>query len=134
MGREEECKDATHNIWDTEKDNKERIKELEKVALEYPECMNPLSDIAKLYLLMADIENTIKTYQRIVNLKDKFKFIRNNDLGKAYLFINNYEKAIEYLEDFEVNGHDYSNGLFIAFTYLKKGEIRKNLSKNSING
>jgi hypothetical protein len=129
MGREEECKDATHNIWDTEKDNKERIKGLEKVALEYTECMNPLSDIAKLYLRMADIENTIKTYQRIVDLKDKFKFIRDNDLGKAYLFINNYEKAIEHLEDFEVNGHDYSNGLFIAFTYLKKGDKKKFIKK-----
>ncbi|MCE8426916.1 MAG: hypothetical protein J5U19_00815 [Candidatus Methanoperedens sp.] len=129
MGREEECKDATHNIWDTEKDNKERIKGLEKVALEYPECMNPLTDIAELYLGMDDIENTIKTYQRIIDLKDKFKFIWDNDLGKAYLFINNYEKAIEHLKDFEVNGHDYSNGLFIAFAYLKKGDKKKFVEK-----
>lgn len=129
MGREEECKDAIYHIWDTEKDNKKRIRGLEKVALEYPECMNPLSNIAELYLGMDDIENTIKTYQRIIDSKDKFKFIWDNDLGKAYLFINNYEKAIEHLEDFEINGHDYSNGLFIAFAYLKKGDKKNFIQK-----
>ncbi len=125
MGREEDCRDATHGVWDKVKDNKERIKRLEKVALEYPECMNPLSDIAELYLEMDDIDNTIKTYQRIIDLKDQFKFIWDNRLGKAYLYINNYEKAIEHLEYFEENGHNYSNGLFVAFAYLKKGDKKK---------
>ncbi|MDP2752863.1 MAG: hypothetical protein Q8P40_00495 [Nitrospirota bacterium] len=125
MGREEECRDATYSVWDKVKNAQERIKRLEKVALEYPECMKPLSDIAELYLEMDDIDNTIKTYQRIIDLKDQFKSIWDNDLGKAYLFINNYEKAIEHLEYFEANGHDYSNGLFIAFAYLKKGDKKK---------
>ncbi|GFO97171.1 uncharacterized protein ig2599ANME_1371 [groundwater metagenome] len=62
MGREEECKDATYSVWDKVKDNKERIKRLEKVALEYPECMKPLSDIAELYLEMDDIDNTIEKF------------------------------------------------------------------------
>lgn len=125
MDREEECRNATHNAWDKAKDTQDRIKRLENVASEYPECMNPLSDMAVSYLEMDDIDNTIKTYQRIIDLKDQFKSIWDNDLGKAYLFLNNCEKAIEHLEYFEEHGHDYSNGLFIAFAYLKKGDKKK---------
>jgi len=125
MGRKEKCEEAMRSAWDKSKNVRDRIKRLEKVVSEYPEYMNPLSDIAVSYLEIGDIDNAMKTYQKIIDLKDTFEFVWNNELGKAYLFTNDLEKAIERLEEFNVNGYDYDNGLFIAFAYLKKGDRKK---------
>jgi tetratricopeptide (TPR) repeat protein len=125
MDREEECKEARYKVWDRIKYPEDRIKKLEDLASQYPEYIDPLSDIAELYLKMGDIENTIKTYQRIIDLKDTFESFYEDDLGKAYLFLNNYEKAIELLESSEDHVSSYSLGLFVAFAYLKKGDKKK---------
>lgn len=125
MDRKEKCEEAMHSAWHKSKNVQDRIKRLEKVASEYPEYMHPLSDIADSYLEIDDIDNAMKTYQKIIDLKDTFESVWDNVLGKAYLFMDDLEKAIERLEEFEVNGHDYSNGLFIAFAYLKKGDRKK---------
>lgn len=125
MDHREKRKEARHDAWDKAKDTQDRIKRLEKVFSEYPEYMDPLSDIAVSYLKMDDVDNAIKTYQKVIDLKDTFDFVWRNDLGKAYLFTNDFENAIKKLEEFNVHGYDYHNGLFIAFAYLKKGDMEK---------
>ncbi|MDI6916531.1 MAG: tetratricopeptide repeat protein [Thermoplasmatales archaeon] len=125
MDREEKCKADRHNAWDKSKNVQDRIKRLEKVVSEYPEYMTALSDIAVSYLEIGDTEIAIKTYQKIINLKDTFESVWDNDLGIAYLFTNDIEKAIETLEEFNLHGYDYDNGLFIAFAYLKKGDRKR---------
>jgi len=125
MDRERKCQEATSNAWEKATDTQDRINRLEKVALKYPECMSPLADIAYSYLEIDDMDNAIKTYQKMIDLKDTFEFVWDNDLGKAYLFTNDIDNAIETLEAFNAHGYDYGNGLFIAFAYLKKGDRNK---------
>ena len=125
MDRKEKCEEVRHNAWYKSKNVQDRIKRLEKVVSEYIEYMTPLSDIAVSYLEIDDIGNAIKTYQKIIDLKDTFEFVWDNELGKAYLFMNDTKKAIEMLEEFNIHGYDYANGLFIAFAYLKKGDRKR---------
>jgi len=124
VNQEEKCKEATYNAWDKAKNVEDRIKRLEKVVSEYPKYIIPLADIARSYLDI-DIDKAIKTYQKIIDLKDTFKDIWENELGKAYLFTNNIKKAIENFKKFDTHGIDYRNGLFIAFAYLKKGDRKR---------
>jgi len=123
MGREEKCVEARHNAWDKAKNVRDRIRKLEKVLSEYPEYMIPLSDIAVSYLEIDDTENAIRTYQKIIDQKDTFKLVWDNELGNAYLFTKDFEKAIKTLEKSTV--FDYSQGLFLAFAYLKNGNRKK---------
>lgn len=125
MDREEKLRKLRHDAWDKAKNPQDRIRKLEKVVSEYPKDMTPLSDIAVSYLQMDEVDNAIKMYQNIIDLKDTFNSVWENELGKAYLFTNNFDKAIKTLEVFEKHGHDVSNGLFIAFTYLKKDDRKK---------
>ena len=80
MGRKEKREDARDNIWETAKDIQERIRGLEKIISEYPEYMCPYSDIADSYLALDDIDNAIKTYQGIIDLRDTFDFVWHDDL------------------------------------------------------
>jgi len=125
MDREKKCQEATLDAWHKAKNVQDRIKRLQKVFVEYPEYMEPLSNIASSYLELDNVDNAVKTYQKIIDLKDTFEFIWDNDLGKAYLFVNEFEKAMKSLKKFEKHGHDTSNGLFLAFTYLKKRDRKK---------
>ncbi len=125
INREKKCQDASFDAWAKAKNVQDRIKRLQKVVVAYPENMTPLSGIASSYLELDDVDNAVKTYQKIIDLKDTFDFIWDNELGKAYLFTNEFEKAMKNLKEFEKRGHDTSNGLFIALAYLKKGDRKK---------
>jgi hypothetical protein len=97
---------------------------------EYPEFKSPLSDLAVTYIDINDEKNAIKTYQTIIDLKNKFVDSWDNKLGKAYLFAGDYDMAIKTIEGF--CGHDYSIWLYLAFAYLKKGsrdQFEKNFNK-----
>ena len=123
MDRKEKCKKARHNAWDKAKDVRDRIGRLKKVVLEYPEDMIVYSDIVVSFLEIDDTENAIKTYQKIIDQKDTFEHVWDNQLGKAYLFTKKFDKAVDTLEKSTV--FDYSQGLFLAFAYLKKGSREK---------
>lgn len=125
MNQEDKLRKLRHDAWHKAKDIRERIKKLEKIASEYPEDMISLSDIACSYLDIDEIDNAIKMYQRIIDLKDTFSFVWENELGKAYLFVNDFDKAVKTLKEFDAHGFDSGNGLFIAFAYLKKGDKKK---------
>jgi len=123
MDRHKKCEEETQEIWIKANDVPDRIKRLEKAALKYPEEMTILSDIASSYLDIDDIDNAVKTYQKIIDLKDTFRLVWDTELGEAYLLSGNYEKAIEILENSSVT--DYQQGLFLAFAYLKAGDRKK---------
>jgi tetratricopeptide (TPR) repeat protein len=123
MDRHKKCEEETREIWVKAKDVQDRIKRLEKAALKYPEEMTILSDIAYSYLAIEDIDNAVRTYQKIIDLKDSFEHVWDNKLGEAYLITKNYEKAIEILENSNVI--DYHQGLFLAFAYFKAGDGKK---------
>lgn len=123
MNREDKCKEARHVAWDSSKNNDNIIKKLYKVTEEYPEFMTPYTDIAELYLENDKIEKTIEMYQRIIDLKDTFQIKWNNEIGKAYLYTKNYDKAIETFKKSTVISYD--QGLFHAFSYLKNGNRKK---------
>ena len=125
MDRHKKCEEETQEIWIKANDVQDRIKRLEKAALKYPEEMTILSDIASSYLDLDidDIDNAVKTYQKIIDLKDTFRLVWDTELGEAYLLTGNYEKAIEILENSSVT--DYQQGLFLAFAYLKAGDRKR---------
>jgi len=120
MNRNQEFEKERHDAWDKSKNVQERINELEKLVSKYPEDMILLSDIAVSYLEMGDINNAVKTYQEIIDRKDTFELIWDNQLGNAYLFTKDYSKAIETLKNSKVI--DYDQGLFLALSYLKTGD------------
>jgi hypothetical protein len=120
MNRKEKCEEERHNAWERANNVQERIKELKKVASEYPEFMTPLSDIAVSYLKTGDTVKCVKIYQEIINKKNTFQHIWANDLGKAYLFVKDYGNAIEILE--KSNVISYDQGLFLALAHLKNGD------------
>lgn len=119
----EKREQARRRVWEEFKEGKDRIKELEKIVSEYPDFMSPYSDIASCYFRLDDIDNTIRAYQRIIDLKDTFDLVWDDELGKAYLFTGNYDKAIAIFEKSRVMS--YRQGVFHAFAYLKKGEKEK---------
>lgn len=123
MNREEKCKEARHKAWDKAKDVHDRIRMLEKVISDYPEYMTTYSDIAVSYVGIGEIDNAIEAYQRLIDLKETFKLVWDNELGKAYLYTKDYDKSIEILEKSTV--FDYQQGLFLAFAYLKNGSQNK---------
>jgi hypothetical protein len=121
--RDTQHEEARRNAWETSKSVHERIKHLEKVASDYPEYMTALSDIAVSYLRIDDMGNAITTYQKIIDQKDTFAHIWDDEMGKAYLFTKNYKQAIRTLEKSKVISYD--QGIFLAFAYLKHGERQK---------
>ena len=121
--REAQHEEARQNAWKTSDSVQERIQNLEQVASEYPEYMTALADIAVSYLGIDDMDNSITTYQRIIDQKDTFAHIWADKMGKAYLFTKNYEQAIKTLE--KSNVISYDQGIFLAFAYLKNGEKQK---------
>ena len=123
MNREKKCEQARHKAWDNSKNVHDRILMLEKVISDYPEYMIPYSDIAVSYVEIGEVENAIEAYQRIIDLKNTFKLVWDNELGKAYLYTKNYDKSIEMLENSKV--FSYDQGLFLAFAYLKKNNQKK---------
>ncbi len=123
MSRSEKCEKERGNAWDKSKNVQQRINELEKVVSKYPEDMIALSDIAVSYLETGDTNNAVKTYQKIIDRKDTFDLIWDNHLGKAYLFIKDYTKAIETLKNSNVIAYD--QGLFLSLSYLKKGDRKE---------
>jgi len=120
MDRDAQHDAARCNAWETATSVQERIHKLEQVAADYPEYMTALADIAASYLAMDDLDKARMTYQKIIDQQGTFAFIWDNELGKAYLFTNDAEKAIATLEQSEVISYD--QGLFLAFAYLKHGE------------
>jgi len=120
MERDAQHDVARHNAWETATSVSERIQKLEQVAADYPEYMTTLADIATSYLNMHDLDKARTTYQKIIDQQGTFAFIWDNELGKAYLFTHDAEKAIATLERSEVISYD--QGLFLAFAYLKQGE------------
>ena len=120
MDRDTQHDAARRDAWETATSVPERIQKLEQVAAEYPESMTAFADIAASYLAMDDLDNARRTYQHIVDHQRQFALIWANELGKAYLFTNDAEKAIATLEQSEVISYD--QGLFLAFAYLKQGE------------
>ena len=128
MSRNDQCEEARHNAWDKSENIQQRINELKKVASEYPEFMVPMSDIAVSYLHAGDTEKAVNSYQNIIDKKDTFELIWDNDLGKAYLFTGDYAKAIETLKKSTVISYD--QGLFLALSYLKNGNKKEAKEKN----
>ncbi len=122
MDREKKCEELRHNAWDKATNVQDRIKRLEKVAEEYPEYMIALSDIAVSYLNEGDINAAIEMYQNIIDRKDTFAFVWQNNLGKAYLFTKDYDNAISTLKNSTVVCYD--QGLFLAFSYLKNNDVK----------
>ncbi|PKP59939.1 MAG: hypothetical protein CVT89_00615 [Candidatus Altiarchaeales archaeon HGW-Altiarchaeales-2] len=125
MDRKEKYEKARSDVWDKAKNVKDRIKMLKKPASEYPEYMHTFIDMASSYREICDMDNAVKTYLQTIDLKDTFESVWKNELGKAYLFTGDYKKAVENLEKFEISGHDYTNGIFLAFVYLKSGDKKK---------
>ena len=123
MSRNEKCEKERDNAWNKTDNVQQRINELEKVVAKYPEEMIPLTDIAVSYLEIVDTNNVVKTYQKIIDTKDSFKLIWENQLGKAYLFTKDYAKAIETFKNSNVI--DYDQGLFLVLSYLKAGDRQK---------
>ena len=123
MNRKEKCEQARSKAWDDTKDVHDRIRMLEKVISDCPEYMTPYSDIAVSYVGIGEIDNAIKAFQRLIDLKNTFKHVWDNELGKAYLYTKNYDKSIEILEKSKV--FSYEQGLFLAFAYLKKNYQKK---------
>jgi len=125
MDRNDRCRKATHDAWEKASGVNDRIKRLKKVVAGYPDIQAPLADLAATHLEAGDVTSAIETYRKIISSKDKFKHVWNNELGKAYLFTGDFAKALRKMEDFEKNGHDWSNGLFIALAHLKRGDRSK---------
>ena len=123
MSTKEEWERLRSEIWDKTKDTQERINQLKKLTLEYHEQMVLYSDIAASYLDVDDVDNAVATYQQIIDLKDSFEHVWDDDLGKAYLFTGTYAKAVETMENSKVMA--WGQGLFLAFAYLKNGETQK---------
>ena len=120
MDRDAQHDAARRNAWETATSVQERIHKLTQVAADYPESMTTFADIAASYLAIDDLDKARTTYQHIVDHQRQFALIWANELGKAYLFTNDAEKAIATLEQSEVISYD--QGLFLAFAYLKNGE------------
>ena len=76
MDRHKKCEEETQEIWIKANDVQDRIKRLEKAALKYPEEMTIFSDIASSYLDLDidDIDNAVKTYQKIKQYHIKHRF------------------------------------------------------------
>lgn len=123
MDRHEKCEEERHNAWDKSENIQQRISKLKQVVSEYSEFMTPLSDIAVSYLDTGDTENAVKTYQQIISKKAVFEHVWDNDLGKAYLFTENYPKAIEIFKKSTVISYD--QGLFLSLSYLKNGDRKE---------
>jgi hypothetical protein len=120
MDRDAQHNAARRNAWETATSVQERIHKLAQVAADYPESMTTFADIAASYLAMDDRDNARRTYQHIVDHQRQFAHIWADELGKAYLFTHDAEKAIATLEQSHVLSYD--QGLFLAFAYLKHGE------------
>jgi len=123
MDRDAQHDAARRNAWETATSVAERIHKLAQVAADYPESMTTFADLATSYLDMHDLDKARTTYQHIVDHQSQFAHIWANELGKAYLFTNDYAQAIATLEQSEVISYD--QGLFLAFAYLKHGEQQK---------
>jgi lipopolysaccharide biosynthesis regulator YciM len=123
MDRDAQHNAARRNAWETATSVQERIHKLAQVAADYPESMTTFADIAASYLAMDDHDNARRTYQHIVDHQRQFAHLWANELGKAYLFTHDAEKAIATLEQSAVISYD--QGLFLAFAYLKHGEQQK---------
>lgn len=94
MDRDTQHDAARRNAWETATSVQERIQKLAQVAAAYPEYMTTFADIAASYLAMDDLDNVRRTYQHIVDHQRQFARIWANELGKAYLFINDAEKRL----------------------------------------
>ena len=123
MDRDAQHDAARHNAWETATSVQERIQKLAQVAADYPESMTTFADLAASYLDMHDVDKARTTYQHIVDHQRQFAHLWANELGKAYLFTNDYAQAIATLEQSEVISYD--QGLFLAFAYLKHTEQQK---------
>jgi len=120
MDRDAQYDAARHNAWETATSVTERIHKLTQVAADYPEYMTTFAAIAVSYLAMDDLDKARMIYQHIVDHQHNFAHLWANELGKAYLFTHDAEKAIATLEQSKVISYD--QGLFLAFAYLKHGE------------
>ena len=120
MDRDAQHDAARRNAWETATSVAERIHKLTQVAADYPEYMTTFADLAASYLDMHDLDKAKTTYQHIVDHQSHFVHVWANELGKAYLFTNDYGKTIATLEQSHVLSYD--QGLFLAFAYLKNGE------------
>jgi hypothetical protein len=125
MKREDRCRKAVHDAWENASGVKDRIKRLRKVADGYPDYMTPLAGLAATHLEAGDVTSAIETYRKMIASKNTFKHVWNNELGKAYLFTGDLAKALRKMEDSDKNGHDWSNGLFIALAHLRRGDRKK---------
>jgi hypothetical protein len=120
MDRDAQSDAARRNAWETATSVAERIHKLTQVVADYPEYMTTFADLAASYLVMDDLDKARTTYQHIVDHQRQFAHLWANELGKAYLYTNDAEKAIATLEQSDVISYD--QGLFLAFAYLKHGE------------
>jgi hypothetical protein len=120
MSRRDECEEDRHNAWQKSENVHQRITALKKVASNYPEYMTPLSDIAASYVEIGATEKAVQTYRKILDSKDTFDHVWDNVLGKAYLFVSDYARAIETLKNSAVFSWDQD--LFLALSYLKNHE------------
>lgn len=114
-----ECIEDTFGVFDETENIPDRIKRLKKVAADYPEYIIPVSAIANSYVEMGDIDNMIIEYQKLINMWDTFEDSSEDELCKAYLLTNEYEKALKTIE----NSDDFSmeHDILYAFSSLKNG-------------
>lgn len=122
-GRQKNCKQELLTAWLNSTKDEQRIPVLKKIIKKYPEFMEPLSELASALLSVNNIEKAKHIYQQLIDRQSQFKDLSLFILGKAYLMLDQIDKAIEcFVSD---NCIDEDKNVFLAFSFLKIGDKEK---------